>query len=140
MTLEPRPARIARAGLAERRESVEIVEYLMDERGPGVRESIEAAVAWLRESRIAGQRVGAHPGAGAPRWRRRGSCARTRRPGPWARFYEIGTNRPMFLGRDGVVRSALADIEAERRTHYSWLGPYAQDLLDREYPAWRTRE
>ena len=29
----------------------------------------------------------------------------------WARFYEIGTNRPMFVGRDGIVHDHLADIE-----------------------------
>jgi hypothetical protein len=57
----------------------------------------------------------------------------------WARFYEIGTNRPIFSGRDGVVRYALAEIEVERRTGYSWVGPYAAVLLEREYPAWRTR-
>ena len=50
-------------------------------------------------------------------------------PTLWARFYEIGTNRPIFSGRDGIIRYSLADIELERRMNYSWLGPYATDLL-----------
>ena len=36
----------------------------------------------------------------------------------------------MFVGRDGVVHDHLADIEHERRTNYSYLGPYARDLLE----------
>ena len=26
----------------------------------------------------------------------------------WARFYEIGSNRPIFVGRDGVVKYSVA--------------------------------
>ena len=57
----------------------------------------------------------------------------------WARFYEIGTNRPMFVGRDGVVHDHLADIEHERRTDYAYVGPWARDLLERDYPAWKEK-
>lgn len=32
-----------------------------------------------------------------------------------ARFYEIGTNRPIFVGRDGVVSYHLSEIDQERR-------------------------
>ena len=121
------------------RESVEIVEYLMDERGPGAAEAVEAAVAWLREARIEGLRVERVAAADQPE-----GVDVVVRPDPsapplWARFYQIGTNRPMFLGRDGVVRGSLAEIEVERRTHYSWLGPYAQGLLETGYPSWRAR-
>jgi unsaturated rhamnogalacturonyl hydrolase len=139
VTLEPRPARRYEPASLSGRESVEIVEYLMDEPGEGVAEAIEAAVAWLREARIEGQRVERVAAADQPE-----GVDVVVRPDPaapplWARFYEIGTNRPMFLGRDGVVRRSLAEIEVERRTHYSWLGPYAQDLLEHRYPAWRDR-
>jgi PelA/Pel-15E family pectate lyase len=57
----------------------------------------------------------------------------------WARFYEIGTNKPIFSGRDGVIRYDLSEIELERRSGYSWIGPYASALLQTEYPAWRKR-
>ena len=59
-------------------------------------------------------------------------------PPLWARFYEIGTNRPIYSGRDSVIRYSLAEIELERRVNYSWLGPYAADLLDRDYPRWKA--
>ena len=57
----------------------------------------------------------------------------------WARFYEIGTNKPMFVGRDGIVRERLADIEHERRVGYAYLGSWGRELLEKEYPAWRSR-
>ncbi|HWQ87156.1 pectate lyase [Brevundimonas sp.] len=34
----------------------------------------------------------------------------------WARFYEPGTNRPIFVSRDSVVHYDIAEIERERRT------------------------
>jgi unsaturated rhamnogalacturonyl hydrolase len=138
VTLEPRPARRYEPVSLSGRESVEIVEYLMEERGPGVAEAVEGAVAWLRQARIEGRRVERVPAPELPE----GFDVVVRddpaAPPLWARFYEIGTNRPMFLGRDGVVRATLAEIEPERRTNYSWLGPYAADLLARRYPAWRA--
>ena len=36
-------------------------------------------------------------------------------PWLWARFYEIGTNTPVFCSRDGKPRETLAEISYERR-------------------------
>lgn len=36
-------------------------------------------------------------------------------PSLWARFYEIGTNKPIFCSRDGKPRETLAEISYERR-------------------------
>lgn len=47
----------------------------------------------------------------------------------WARFYEIGTNKAIFVGRDGVVKYKLSDIEKERRTGYAWYGNWGESLL-----------
>ena len=60
-------------------------------------------------------------------------------PPLWARFYEIGTNRPIFSDRDGVVKHELADIGYERRNGYAWLGSWPARMLDVEYPAWKKR-
>jgi len=59
--------------------------------------------------------------------------------GLWARFYDINTNRPIFSGRDGVIKYRLDEIELERRSNYSWIGPYATELLAKDYPAWKKR-
>jgi PelA/Pel-15E family pectate lyase len=57
----------------------------------------------------------------------------------WARFYEIGTNRPIYSGRDGIVRYDISEIEAERRTGYAWSGNWPERLIASEYPRWRAR-
>ena len=36
----------------------------------------------------------------------------------WARFYEIGTNRPIFSDRDGFAKHDLSEIGYERRNGY----------------------
>jgi PelA/Pel-15E family pectate lyase len=116
-TLEPRPARtFERVALASS-ESAGLVRVLMRVVRPEPKavEAIEAAVRWLRAVRVSAQ------------------------PPRWARFYEIGTNRPIFAGRDAIVRYTLAEIEEERQKGYSWYGDYASALLDREYPGWRKR-
>lgn len=48
----------------------------------------------------------------------------------WARFYEIGTNKPIFVGRDGVVKYQLSDIDKERRTGYSWYGTWGSSIIN----------
>ncbi|HTG87345.1 MAG TPA: pectate lyase, partial [Pyrinomonadaceae bacterium] len=55
----------------------------------------------------------------------------------WARFYEIGSNRPIFSGRDGRVKYNLSEIEEERRTGYAWYGDWPAKLLKEDYPAWK---
>jgi PelA/Pel-15E family pectate lyase len=113
VTLHPRPARTYEHASLSGHESVGIVRFLM--RGaprPEIVKAVDAAVAWL---------------------------ARVRLPdGRWARFYEIGTNRPIFSGRDGVVRYTIDEIEQERREGYAWFGNWPRSLLEGEYPQWRA--
>jgi len=44
--------------------------------------------------------------------------------GRWARYYELGTNRPLYGDRDGRIRYALAEISEERRKGYGWEGAF----------------
>ena len=114
ITLEPRPARAYEHVSLSGSETVGIVRFLMARpAAPEVVRAVDAAVAWLRQARLP--------------------------DGRWARFYELGTNRPIFSGRDGVVRYRLDEIEAERRDGYAWLGSWPRRLLDVDYPAWRTK-
>ncbi len=141
LTLAPRPARTYEHASISGSESVGIVRFLMaiERPSPAVVAAVESAVAWFRDVQLAGMRLVERADANVP-----GGMDRVVMPDPaappiWARFYEIGTNRPIFSGRDGVIRYSLAEIEVERRVNYSWLGPYAADLLAKDYPAWRAR-
>jgi unsaturated rhamnogalacturonyl hydrolase len=142
VTLEPRGARRYEPVSLSGQESVGIVAYLMDvadeRRNDGRLEAaVDGAVAWLRATRLEGIRVQRVARDGAPGGTDLEVVDDPGAPPLWARFYEIGTNRPLFLGRDGVARASLAAIEHERRNGYSWLGPYAARVLA-TYPAWKA--
>jgi PelA/Pel-15E family pectate lyase len=114
VTLDPRPARAYEHASVSGRESVEIVRFLMRRPPtPDIIAAVDAAVDWLRSVRGA--------------------------DGTWARFYEIDTNRPIFSGRDGIVRYDIREIERERQTGYVWTGTWPARLIDVEYPRWRAR-
>ncbi|HEV2837289.1 MAG TPA: pectate lyase [Pyrinomonadaceae bacterium] len=116
VTFAPAPARKYEVVSLSGGESVVVVRFLMSVKDPSaaVVEAIEAAVAWFRESELKDP-------AGGP---------------VWARFYELGTNRPIFVGRDGVVKYNIAEIDEERRNGYRWYVDEAAELLTRDYPAW----
>jgi PelA/Pel-15E family pectate lyase len=140
-TLAPRPARAYEPVSLSGMESVGILEFLIDTPQPAadVVNAVEAGAEWLRRARVDGIRVERVPAPGRTPDFDLVVVADASALPLWARFYQIGTNRPIFLGRDGVVRYELAAIEHERRTGYSWLGPYATTLLQKIYPAWKAR-
>lgn len=122
-------------------ESVGIVQYLMQIEDPNkeVIEAIESAVRWFEEVKLENIRLERVENPDLPRGFDRIVVTDKNAEPLWARFYEIGTNRPIFVGRDSEVRYALHEIEHERRIGYSYLGPYAKELLDRDYPNWKER-
>ncbi len=119
VTLAPAPARKYEVVSLSGGESVEIVRFLMSiqDPSPAVVEAIESAVKWFEQSQLKD---------------REGKAI-------WARFYEIGTNRPIFVGRDGVVKYDVTQIEEERRNGYAWYKDDAAKLLKDDYPAWRKK-
>ena len=141
VTLEPRPARSYELVSLSGSESVGIVRLLMsiEEPSRAVIEAVDAAVAWLDAVKLTGIRVDQVPDAAAPKGTNKVVVADPTAPPMWARFYEIGTNRPMYVDRDGVVKRNLADIGYERRNGYGWLGTWGQRLIGEEYPAWKRR-
>lgn len=42
-------------------------------------------------------------------------------PRLWARFYDLHTERPIFVDRDGIPRSRIEEIGWERRNGYAWF-------------------
>jgi len=117
-------------------ESVGIVRFLMEieKPTPEIIAAVEGAVAWLKSVTIAGLRYerGTQADGKKDGWVKPDPTA-----GPlWARFYELGSNRPIFTGRDKIVRYSLSEIERERRGGYAFYGDWAESLLARDYPRW----
>jgi PelA/Pel-15E family pectate lyase len=113
-------------------ESVGIVRFLMQEKQtPEITAAVEAAIAWFKANQINGIR-----------WvRTKGESAVVKdksAPAIWARFYELDTMKPIFIGRDSVIKYDVAQIEAERRNGYAWYVETPLGLIEREYPKWKT--
>jgi PelA/Pel-15E family pectate lyase len=130
ITLAPRPARKFEPASLSGAESADILLLLMslDQPSPEVVRAVLAGARWfekvaiagIREIRIDGdKRVVREPGA----------------PLLWARFYEIPSMRPIFSGRDSVIKYDVAEIEPERRNGYAWYGAWGAKVA-RRYPTW----
>jgi PelA/Pel-15E family pectate lyase len=134
-TLKPAPARTFEPVSLSGNESVGLVRCLMrvDKPSQEIIAAVGDAVAWLESVKLEGIRVvDVRTAEGRDRVLKQDPSA----PPIWARFYEIGTNRPIFTGRDGVVRYDYSEIERERRTGYAYYGDWPKKLLEKEYPEW----
>ena len=141
VTLAPAAARKFEPVSLSSRESVGVTRFLMGVERPDARviEAVESAVAWFRASQVSGVRWVERRDSSVPGGFERTAVADKEAPPIWARFYEIGTDRPVFEGRDGIVRYSVAEIEAERRNGYGWYTEEPLKILNREYPAWQKR-
>ena len=138
ITLAPAWARKFEPPSLSGAESVGITRFLMGIPNPSseVAAAIEGSVAWFKANAIPDIAVERFTDAG-------GKPDRRVIPAPgarlWARFYELDTNRPVFIDRTSVLQSSLADIEQERRAGYNYYDGAAAGLIDKDYPAWRAR-
>ena len=138
-TLEPAWARSYEPPSISGAESVGVVRFLMsvEEPTPAIIAAVEGAVGWFRDVAIHGIRLEKFTDAAGQDDKR---VVADPDAGPiWARFYEIGSNRPIFLDRDSVVRYSFSEIGQERRNGYAYYGSWATRLLTDEYPRWREK-
>lgn len=138
-TLEPAWGRSFEPPSLSGSESVGIVRFLMQIKDPSpeVIAAVEAAVEWFRSVAIQGVRLEEFTAADGRRDNR--LIADPAAPSLWARFYELDTNRPIFVGRDSVIRYDFNEIERERRVGYTYYGTWPATLLSTQYPRWRAR-
>lgn len=136
-TLQPEMARKFELASLSGSESVGITRFLMRMKNPSaeIKNAITAAVNWFEKVKISGYKYLDVDAPNEPKGKDRviipeaGSTI-------WARFYEIGTDRPFFTGRDSVKKYDVKEIEYERRTGYAWYGTWPEKLLRTEFPAW----
>lgn len=139
-TLEPAWARNFEPPSLSGAESVGLVKFLMgiERPAPEIIAAIEGAMTWFQAARIRGLRIENFTGEDGKRDRR--AVADPAAPPLWARFYELGTNKPIFLGRDRTFHYDFNEIERERRAGYVYLGDWPAGLLAKDYPRWRAKQ
>ena len=130
---KPRPARTYEHISISGSESVGIVRLLMSLDNPGkeIVAAVHGAMAWFESARITGIRYVKIDGDK--------KVVKDPKARPiWARFYEIKTNRPIFSGRDGVIKYDVSQIEHERRNGYAWYGSWPASLA-KPYAEWKKK-
>jgi len=138
LTLEPTSARNYEMASLTSDESYEVLEFFMSlpDATPAEVASVHAACAWLKKVEIFGYRFGSgnffadrqSPGG-------RKLVAVTGAGPIWARYYQIGTDKPIFGDRDKTIHDDVNDLSRERRNGYSWFNMDGAAIL-KEYATW----
>lgn len=135
LTLAPSSARNYEMPSISSGESAGIALFLMSLPSPSaeVITAIHAAAAWFEQTKKNG--IAFRPAAdGSGR-----TVVSVPGAGPlWARYYEVGTNRPLFGDRDKSIHDDVNGISRERRNGYGWYGDGpAQALI--AYARWAKK-
>ncbi|MFA5291701.1 MAG: pectate lyase [Phycisphaerae bacterium] len=143
-SLAPAKARAYELPSICNREGTMVVLFLMsiDKPSKEVINSVQAAIKWIDDSKIMGIRVEEF---NTPPFQTPLRLLKTDKrvvedknaPPIWARFYELGTYRPLFSNRQSQRLYSLAEVDRERRA-YGWYTYDPQRALD-AYPAWQKK-
>ena len=114
-------------------ESADILLLLMSLDHPTLEvvRAVEAGARWFEAVKLTGIR---ETTVGGDKQIVRDAAA----PPLWARFYEIPSMRPIFSGRDSVIKYDIAQIEPERRNGYAWYGQWGAKVAA-GYRKWAKR-
>jgi PelA/Pel-15E family pectate lyase len=131
LTMKPTSARNYEMPSESAAESAKIILFLMDLPSPTPAETqaIEAAGEWLGRVAIADSAFRPTPAG-------RDLVASPGAPPLWARYYQIGTDKPIFGDRDKTIHDKVAEISTERRNGYSWYNSTPQEAVMR-FAEWR---
>jgi PelA/Pel-15E family pectate lyase len=131
LTLQPASGRNYEMPSQVSSESAEIMLLLMSltRPSPQIISAVHDAAAWFEKTKIADMT-----------WQRNDAGERRLVPQPgsgpiWARYYEIGTDRPIFGDRDKTIHDKLEEISRERQRGYAWYRDTPKRALE-EYAVW----
>jgi PelA/Pel-15E family pectate lyase len=129
LTLAPCSARNYEMPCQASSESADLVLFLMDltKPDPAAASAIRSAADWFDKTKISDVEY------------TRGGSELVAAPdqGPlWARYSEIGTDRPIFGDRDKTIHDRLDEISAERRRGYGWYRDTGREVIER-YEKWK---
>ena len=138
-TLQPASARNYEMPSLASGESGGILIFLMQIKNPGAEmvAAVHAAAAWFEKTKLMnvafkstgtdGRHLVAAPGNGPL----------------WARYYEIGDDKPLFGDRDKTIHDNVDEISFERRKGYSWYADSPKRALQhyarwsKQHPGWK---
>ncbi len=130
-TLAPAKARAYEMASLTSSESVWMLEFLMELENPSpeIIRSIHAAAKWYEQTKIIGKT-----------WVRGASQLTddANAPAIWSRFYEIGTNKPIFGDRDDSIYYDIGKVSEERRLGYAWFTTSPNKVL-KKYQKWQKK-
>lgn len=145
ITLKPAWARAFEPPSICNGESVSIVLFLMSIDHPDQKtiESVKSAVKWFNDSKILNTKVETVP---APAFKSQWKTTTYDRvvvidslaKPIWTRYYELGTDKPLFCDRNSKFLYSLAEVSRERRSGYGWYTYSPQEVLDK-YFEWQKK-
>jgi PelA/Pel-15E family pectate lyase len=131
LTLKPCSARNFEMPALASGESGNIVLFLMrlPSPSPEAVTAVHSAVAWFEKTQIRDKAFKSSGSDGRHLISAPGN-------GPiWARYYEIGSDKPLFGDRDKTIHDTVDEISRERRAGYSWYGDSGKRVLE-HYKRW----
>lgn len=134
LTLQPTSARNFEMSSLASMESAAMVRFLMrlSEPGRDIIQAVDGAINWFEKTAI---RDKAYRSTG-PEGR---FLVDSPGSGPiWARYYEVGTNRPLFGDRDKTIHDRIDEISSERRAGYAWFTGNPAEII-KDYAQWRRQ-
>lgn len=130
-TLMPAKARAYEMISLTSSESVWMLDFLMnlDNPSPAIVKSVHSAAHWYEQNKIIGKT-----------WTRGAASLTDDKNAPplWSRFYEIGTNKPIFGDRDNSIHYVIGEVSEERRQGYAWYTTAPNNIL-KKYADWSQR-
>lgn len=125
ITLKPVSARNYEMPSLASGESATVALFLMRLPQPdsNIVTAAHAAAAWFEKTKIQGKE-----------FKNSGIDGRTLQDAPgagpiWSRYYEIGTDKPLFGDRDKSIHDDVNEISSERRKGYAWFTNSGEKVL-----------
>lgn len=137
-TLLPAKARAFEPASLSSSESVGIVRFLMRLSNPSdeIKKSVTSALEWFEKVKIPGYTTKDVIDTSQPSGKDR-LLVEDPNSVIWARFYDLNTFDPIFIGRDSIIKRKLSEIDNERRVGYAWYGIWPKKIIEKEFPKWR---
>jgi PelA/Pel-15E family pectate lyase len=135
LTLAPCSARNYEMPSQSGSESDDVMLYLMNipSPSPAVVAAVHAAAAWFQKTELHGVAFRRDPASGD-----RALVKDPTSTSLWARYYEIGTDKPLFGDRDKSIHDDVSEISRERRNGYSWFNDNPANAL-KAYAKWAPK-